>query len=599
MTLFPLRFAIAELRHEKLFAAGVVLAVCSVLTPVLLLLGVKNGMIDSLRGKLMNNPQIREIRLKETVDVDPAWVAAMTQDPLVAFVVPSVRQISLYGRVRSLDSKNWTDAEEILPSASGDPVTSVPEMDWSNFELPVPCMISEGLAEALGAVAGGDVLLEQTRSEAGRPQSAEVRLRISAIVPRSYSPTKALYLPVQAIESIEDYKDGKAVSLFGWEGLAQGSISCFHGLVIQPKLFDETALTELENILLEAFPEAVIRLSEVEEIQELLGMPLETRGKLMVVQFEKPDLDLQRWNKFESTHLDFQARMIPFLRPMDGAIETSANSKRIASIRTRSAQWFQSKDMASLFAPPNFVGSEQELLWIEVTSDGKSNSRFGVATAGEDDLLVDLPPQLAGLLGAGLSRSVYYNQQTGDFRTLRLNYSGFRIYAQTIDDVMLLRQKIEKAGFNVRSEEDRILDVRKLDSGLSKLFVLVAGMGLIGGLGALSASLYLSIERAKRQLCVLQILGASKIMISISIILQSMILVTLGSSLALWLYHVGARILQHLFGDSVGEGEILCKLPISQAITMLVATSFIGAFVAVIASLRLRGLDPAAIARSE
>lgn len=599
MTLFPLRFAIAELRHEKLFAAGVVLAVCSVLTPVLLLLGVKNGMIDSLRGKLMNNPQIREIRLKETVDVDPVWVAAMAKDPLVAFIVPSVRQISLYGRVRPLDSKIWTDAEEILPSKSGDPVANAPEMDWADSRLPVPCMVSEGLAESLAVVAGNEVLLEQTRSEAGKPQAEEVRLRISAIVPRTSSPTKALYLPVQAIESIEDYKDGKAVSFFGWAGLSQASTSCFHGLVVQPELVSETAFTDLENTLIRAFPEAVVRVSEVEEIQQLLGIPLETRGRLIVVQYEKPDLDLQKWRQFQATHPGLQARMIPFLQPLDGRVGNSLGSQSRVTIRTRSPQWFESSELTSLFEPPNPAGADREILWLEVTSGGNANSRFGFITSSDNEFVVDLQPQFAGLVGSGLSRPVHFNQLTGEFRNQRLNYSGFRIYARSIDDVRALRQKVEQAGFNVRSEEDRILDVQKLDSGLSKLFVLVAGMGALGGLGALSASLYLSIERAKRQLCVLQILGASKVTISISIVLQSLMLVALGSSLALWLYHVGARILQHLFGGTVGAAEVFCKLPISQAITMVIATSCTGALVAVLASFRLRGLDPAAIARSE
>jgi putative ABC transport system permease protein len=599
MSLFPLRFAIAELRHERLFAAGVVLAVCSVLTPVLLLLGVKNGMIDSLRGKLMNNPQIREVRLNETVDVEPTWVAEMAQDPLVAFVVPSVRQISLYGRVRRPDSADWTDAEEILPSASGDPVTNVAEMDWPSLELPIPCMVSDGLAEALGATVGNDVLLEQTRSEAGRPQAAEVKLRIFAIVPRSSSPTKALYLPVRAIESIEDYKDGKVVNLFGWKGVATESISCFHGLAVQPEEPGEAGVVGLTNDLISAFPGAAVTVFDVRAIQELLGAPLETQGEVIVVQYDKPELDLHTWMQFQKTHPEFKARVIPFLAPMDGKIGSSANTPRRATIRTRSPRWFQPKELFPLFEAPPTVKPDQETTWIEVGSGSEARSRFQVAVGKVGELVVDLPPQFAGLVGSGLSRPVLYSQATGDFRTQRLNYSGFRLYARSIDDVMALRQKVENAGFNVRTEEDRILDVRKLDNGLSKLFMLVAGMAAVGGVGALSASLYLSIERAKRQLCVMQILGASKLMISVSIVLQSLILVAMGSSLALWLYYVGARILQHLFGDAVGDGEVLCKLPFGQAVSILITTSCIGALVGVLASFRLRGLDPAAIARSE
>lgn len=599
MFLLPLRFAVAELRHERLFAAGVMLAVCSVLTPVLLLLGVKNGMIESLRGKLMNNPQIREIRLKETVHVSPAWIKEMAKDPLVAFAVPSVRQISLYGRVRLSESREWIEADEILPSAAGDPVANMPEMDWKENTLPVPCMISDLLAESLHSAVGTSLVLEQTRSDAGKPQVAEMLLRICAIVPRSYSPTRALYLPINAIEDIENYKDGKAVGLFRWPGIADESISCFHGLVFRPATYKKATLNELQQELKALFPDADVRILEWADVQSLMGAPLDSTGEVVVVQYEKPMFDLEAARKIQKMSPQLIGSMIPFLIPITARISHSSEPMRSVTIRTRSSQWFPPSELNELFKPPELGTGIEKTTRIEVASSGGIKSLFETVLAHPLELVIDVPPRLAGVIGAGLTQTLAYNQVTGDIRTQRRNYSGFRIYARSIDEVMLLRQKVEHAGYQVRSEEDQIIEVRKLDSGLSKLFLLVAGMAAVGGLGALSASLYLSIERAKRQLCVMQVLGASKTLIGLSIILQALILSVAGSVIAFGFYHLGAQLLQHLFGDAIDKGEVFCKLHASNVILILMITSCIGAGVGLLTSFRLRGLDAAAVARSE
>jgi putative ABC transport system permease protein len=596
----PLRFAIAELRHERLFATGVVLAVCSVLTPILLLWGIKNGMITSLRERLMKDPRTRELRPIESVDIQAAWISTLKDSPLSAFAIPSVRQINLYGRVRTSPNAQWTEVEEIFPSAAGDPVSDLPQMDWSAGELPVPGMISESLAEALGVIVGAEIRLEQTRSAEGKISKVEMPVRILAIVSGTNSPTKALYLPVYAVECIEDYKDGRSVPKFGWPAIAEDPVARFDGLLVRDA---KTAHpNDLKINLQRIFPESTVDVMDIDQIQSVVGVPTDSnaKGVAFCVRYDEPRIDLKSILKLKSIGTDISCQVIPFLKPSEAIVTRVGESKgQTITVRTRSNAWFQLDQVASAFSTPPPTSVRRPELEFRLVIPATYESKLILALETFPELVMDVEPVIAGVIGAALTRQILFNQIKGELRAPRKSYAGFRLYAQTLDDVRPLRKLAEEAGIKVRTQEDRISEVKNLDSALSKLFFLVAGMGTLGGLGALSASLYLSVERGKRQHCVMKVLGASGLCIGTSIILQAGLLVAAGSVMACGFYWVGAGMLQHIFADAIAPGESFCRLSGTQVGLLMIGVSFVGASVGAFASLRISGLDAAAVARSE
>lgn len=597
--MLALRLSIAELRHERLFAIGVVLAVCSVLTPILVLWGLKNGIIDSMRQRLITDPRVREIRPIESVDVPSTWVAGLRADPRTAFIVPSVRQISLYGRLRSLSTARWFDVDEILPSAAGDPLADVAEMNWQGGGKHVPCMISDRLAELMGIQPGQVLKLEVTRAAPNEQQQrALVELRIVAVIPSALSPLNSLYLPLAAIESIEDYKDGNSASLFGWPALHEQAVGRFHGFIARVDSRD--GADSLGKILSELLPDAGVSMVDAAHGRIFTDLPLDEAGQLVQVAFESPIVDLSLMQTVLKKLGRRQLNFIPFVKPCDARMSFGdGSSSSVISIRTGSDRWFGEADLTDVFSGklPKVV-NEQALVRVDLQGKGFA-SQFHLNLPNPVDLVLNVSPQLAGLLGAGVARGVTYDQRTGAVFFPRQNYSGFRLYARTIDDVKDLRRKVELAGVKVRTHEDRIDQVKSLDAALTKLFLLVAGMGIFGGVGALSASLYLSVERGKRQFCVLQVLGVSRATVNLVIILQGGMIALSGTAIAMVLYFFCARLLGTMFADAVGPGEVLCRLNPSQLMLVAGAVACLGAIVGLLSSFRLRGLDAAAIARSE
>src|SRR5262245_45526903 len=69
-----LRLSSADLRHEWILTACLIMAVAAVLSPLLLLFGLKYGTIETLRIRLVQDPRNREIRPLVSKSFAKAWI---------------------------------------------------------------------------------------------------------------------------------------------------------------------------------------------------------------------------------------------------------------------------------------------------------------------------------------------------------------------------------------------------------------------------------------------------------------------------------------------------------------------------------------------
>src|SRR5206468_215175 len=93
------------------------------------------------------------------------------------------------------------------------------------------------------------------------------------------------------------------------------------------------------------------------------------------------------------------------------------------------------------------------------------------------------------------------------------------------------------------------------------LFLLIAVVGVSGGMGAMVASLYAAVERKKRELGVLRLMGLSRRAVSRFPIVQGLTLATLSVLAATAIFAAVARVINMTFEAAmVGQGS-LCRLP--------------------------------------
>ena len=85
------RLALADLIHEWQLSICGVLAVTVVLAPLLLLFGLKYGVVESLRNRLASDPINLEIKHFGEDGFDEAWFKQANELPWVGFLIPRTR----------------------------------------------------------------------------------------------------------------------------------------------------------------------------------------------------------------------------------------------------------------------------------------------------------------------------------------------------------------------------------------------------------------------------------------------------------------------------------------------------------------------------
>jgi putative ABC transport system permease protein len=173
-------------------------------------------------------------------------------------------------------------------------------------------------------------------------------------------------------------------------------------------------------------------------------------------------------------------------------------------------------------------------------------------------------------------------------------FASFRLYARDIYDVSALRQWL--ADQNVRTETrlGEIELLKRLDHSLTVLYALVAGLGGIGYLISLTVSLWANTERKRKELSVLRLIGLRSTALAFMPCMQALFTAVIGSAIAIGLYMVSEKIINHLFKESLTEQQVLSHLEI---VHFAVAAGITLIF-AVIASL-VAGFRTAAVSPSE
>ena len=116
-----LRLASRDYAHEWQMSGCFVLALAAVLGPMLVLFGLKFGVVGGMLNQLIENPENREIRPVSSGRFEPDWFDTMQRRDDVAFLVPRTRSIAATIELDSAQSSRIIRAE-LIPSGAGDPL---------------------------------------------------------------------------------------------------------------------------------------------------------------------------------------------------------------------------------------------------------------------------------------------------------------------------------------------------------------------------------------------------------------------------------------------------------------------------------------------
>ncbi|MCU0945447.1 MAG: ABC transporter permease [Rubritepida sp.] len=195
--------ALADARHELRLSLATVIGIAAILAPLIVLAGLKSGIVTAIREGLTESPRAREVVNIANRSFDDAFFAAMRARPDVAFIVPRTRTLAASGGFARDEASDAPIRAELLATAAGDPLLA---------GLPTPegraAVLSDALAQRLGAKPGETLRMRIDRVFGGQRQTLALSVTVAAVAPPSAFGREAAFLPLPLLLLAEDFQDG-------------------------------------------------------------------------------------------------------------------------------------------------------------------------------------------------------------------------------------------------------------------------------------------------------------------------------------------------------------------------------------------------------
>ncbi len=205
--------------HEWRMSGCFVLALASVLAPMMILFGLKFGIVSSMINGLIENPANREIRAVGSGRYDDAWFERFRARKDVAFVIPKTRALAATIQLKSPNASRIFSTE-MLATAEHDPLlVNVASKPQGYYQI----VLSESIADKLKVHKGERVDGSLVRQFRGKRERVHIDLQVVDIVPVSVISRKMVFVSLDLILATESFKDGRAVTALGWSGDAEKS----------------------------------------------------------------------------------------------------------------------------------------------------------------------------------------------------------------------------------------------------------------------------------------------------------------------------------------------------------------------------------------
>jgi len=260
------RLSLCDYFHERLLSVCAVLGLAAVLAPLLVLFGVKSGIINTMADRLIEDPRNREISSVGSGRYEKDWFLSMDKRPDVVFVIPQTRSIAanmvLYNK---RNGQTNTVAVDLIPTMEGDPLLekwgSIPADDTS-------VSLTQSAAHRLGVAVGHEVIGLVGRSVKGMKEQVAIKLKVSSILPIEALPRRAAFVRLKLLEATEDYRDGFGSDAFAWPGQTRlaGPRAYSSFRMYARSIYGVAAL---RDVLLDQGVEVYTRAEEIEVIRTL------------------------------------------------------------------------------------------------------------------------------------------------------------------------------------------------------------------------------------------------------------------------------------------------------------------------------------------
>ncbi len=208
-----LRVALADYVHERRLSLPLALSLAAVLAPLLVLFGLKFGIISTMSRALTEDPRSRELRPLGQGRFDQAWLAELAARPEVAFLLPNTRFLAATMTLRNREERSVEPVHvELTPSAPGDPLLQGSNAEPDGF---TGLILSSPAAESLKVEVGDRIEGRLGRTLAnGDREVLRFELNVDEVLAPAVSGRVEALVALPFLLGSEDYREGFGVASF-------------------------------------------------------------------------------------------------------------------------------------------------------------------------------------------------------------------------------------------------------------------------------------------------------------------------------------------------------------------------------------------------
>ncbi len=208
------RLSFRDYSHEWRMSGCFIFSLASVLAPMMILFGLKFGIVSSMVYSLVENPANREIRPIGSGHYEQQWIDDIRARKDVEFIIPKTRALAATIQLKS-ETASRILSTELLATAPNDPMLAGQANTPGNY---LELILSHNAAQKLNVVKGQIIDASLARQFRGKRDRVHLQMRVIDIADASVTSRNIAWVHLDLLVATEQFKDGRAVPDLGWEG---------------------------------------------------------------------------------------------------------------------------------------------------------------------------------------------------------------------------------------------------------------------------------------------------------------------------------------------------------------------------------------------
>ncbi len=216
-----IRLSFRDYSHEWRMSGCFIFALSAVLAPMMILFGLKFGIVTSMVDSLVENPTNREIRPIGSGRYSEQWIEDFRNRKDIEFIIPKTRALAATIQLKS-DTATRILSSELLATAENDPLLAGMQRFPDDY---YQIILSQSAAKKLKVEQGDRIDASLARQFHGKRERVHLTVNVIDIASISVTSRNVAFVNLDLLVATEQFKDGREVPDLGWDGDSGSSAS--------------------------------------------------------------------------------------------------------------------------------------------------------------------------------------------------------------------------------------------------------------------------------------------------------------------------------------------------------------------------------------